>query len=204
MNKLYNKILQAKYIPDFIGIFLVIFINWFFQSLLYMGWTEKFLKLFIDFIILVVFFIIFKSIFGLLASIIISFVIAHTLNWIFNGHIFALLKTFGNIKTDPEKFVSYQNQLKERSLKERSILLVATFGSLSRKELNENSDLDLRVIRKRGIISAFRSSIFVLIERSRAFFNKFPIDIYLCDDMYCITQMKEDPVVIYDANQLLE
>lgn len=204
MNKLYNKILKAKFIPKTIGVLIVIFINWLFQSLLYMGITEKILKIFIDLVLFLGFFVIFNNITNFISAIVISFIIAHTLNWIFNGHIFALLKTFGNIKTETEEFSFYLDNLKNRSTNESSILLVATFGSMSRKELKKTSDLDIRVIRKEGFNNALRSSFFVLFERSNAFFNKFPLDIYLCDNIDCIEKLKEPPVPVYDPNQLLK
>lgn len=202
MNKLYKKILDL--FPELIGIFLIILINWVFQSILYMGKTEKVLKLVIDLILFSIFYIMLYSFLGILNAIIFSFIIAHTLNWIFNGHLFALFRIFGLIKTEPEKFISYLDSLKKRSYNESNILLVATFGSISRKEFNKTSDLDVRVIRKKGFLNALKSSFFILSERSNAFFSKFPLDIYLCDDINCIHKLKEDPVPIYDPNNLLK
>lgn len=197
MNKLYKKILDINYLPKYVNILVIVLINWTFQSLLYMDKTEKAFKLTLDLILFVIFFIILKQFMAIYAALLISLIIAHTINWIINGHIYALLKTFGVVKTKPDVFIQYLDNLKEKSSKENSILLVATFGSLSREELNENSDLDVRIVRKKGNINGLKTCIFTLMERSWAFFNKFPLDLYLLDNFEEISKLKEDPVLVY-------
>ena len=201
MNALYKKILDTNYLPKFVSILVIILINWTFQSLLYMDKTEKIFKLMLDLILFIIFFIILKQLMIMYIAIIISLIIAHTINWMINGHIFALLKTFGIVRTKPEIFIRYLNNLKEKSSNEESILLTATFGSISREELKETSDLDIRIVRKKGYINGFKSCIFTMIERSWAFFNKFPIDIYVLDEPKKLEELKESPIILYEYYQ---
>ena len=130
-------------------------------------------------------------------ALILSILIAHTINWILNGHIFALFKTFGKVKTKPEQFKRYINDLKEKSSNENSVFLVATIGSISTKKIKETSDIDIRIVRKKGFLNGLKSCIFTMKERSIAFFNKFPLDIYLLDDADELNKLKEDPILIY-------
>ncbi len=195
MNKLYKSILDLKYIPTFVGILIIILINWTFQSILYMDKTERIFKISIDLVLFCCFFIIFQNLMILFFNIIAAFIIAHSVNWILNGHIFALLKTFGVVKTKPSSFQLYIDELKERGSKEKSIKCIAIFGSISR-ELNETSDLDVRIVRKKGFINGIRSSLFVMIERSKAFFKGFPLDIYLLDNEKNLFDLREKPIFI--------
>lgn len=197
MNKLYKKILHINWFPNFLSILLVIGINWTFQSILYMDKSEKIFKILIDLVLIIIISILLSNLTNLYVALLLSVFIAHTINWIVNGHIFALFKTFGLVKTEPEKFIQYINYLKYKSSNENSVIFVATFGSLSRDELNENSDLDIRIVRKKGLINGINACLFTMIERSNAFFNKFPLDIYLLDNFDGLNKLKEDPVLIY-------
>ena len=40
-------------------------------------------------------------------------------------------------------------------------------------------------------------------ERSIAFFNKFPLDIYLLDDADELNKLKEDPILIYSIYHMV-
>ncbi len=204
MNKLYKEILDNDYIPKFLGILIIIGINWTFQSLLYMDKTEKLFKIVFELIIFVLLFIILQYILSIATAGVLSIIIAHTINWIINGHIFALFKTFGVIKTKNYKFNKYLNELKEKSSKESSIFLVATFGSIARKELKETSDLDIRIIRKKGIINGLRSCIFTMKERSIAFFRRLPLDIYVGDDLKFLQKVNEKAIIIYGDGESSE
>lgn len=196
MNVLYNKILNLKYLPRILKILIIIGINWTFQSLLYMEKTDKLFKLLLDLVLFLIFFIVFKQFLNILSTIIVAITLAHSFNWIFNGHIFALLKTFGIVKTKYSSFLTYMEKLKERGSKEKSIKCIATFGSISREELKETSDIDIRVVKDKGFVNGIRSSVFVMLERSKSVFNGFPLDIYLLEDEKSMHKLKERPIFL--------
>lgn len=205
-SSIHYKILHFKNIPLSLRKTLLILINWTFQSILYMDKTEKIFKISFTFIFSILFFAILQNYYSSIFSIVSSFLIAHTLNWLFNGQIFVLLKNLSFTKNEPDVFIEYLSNLRIRCLKEKSILAAAAFGSLSRDELKKTSDLDVRLIRKKGVINGFKACLFILIERSRAFFNKFPLDIYLLDDTKDLSKLNnnERAIVLHDPVNVLK
>jgi len=206
MYDLYKKILEMRYFPKLIKIAMIIGINWTFQSIFHMEKTEKIFKLGLTLFLSLTSCFLLRPFLSIYARLFLSFAIAHTINWAINGHVFALLRTFNIIKDEQERFTEYLDDLRKRVVKEKSILVAAAFGSLSRGELKETSDLDVRIIRKKGLINGFRGCLFVLLERTRAFFSKFPLDIYLLDDVNQIKKQirpDEPPSIIYDPVNVL-
>jgi predicted nucleotidyltransferase len=168
--------------------------------------TEKILKLSLTLFPAILMFFLFNYYYPMTFSIVISFIIAHTLNWIFNGHLFGLVRNFGIVYNEPQIIIDYANEIKIRVSKEKSIDCVAVYGSLSRDEIKPTSDLDVRIIRKPGITNGLRACMFGLIERSRALFDKFPIDLFVVDSTEHLKKMRDDekPQILYDPNGTLK
>jgi predicted nucleotidyltransferase len=206
MNETYERILSSRYLPRSLGAGLIIAINWTFQSMLYMDRTERIFKLLTDVAFFLLFTVAFLQVLPLVPAIAVSIVLAHTLNWMVNGHIFALLKTFGGVKTDPERFATYIRLLRERIAEEESILAASTYGSLARRELKETSDLDVRLIRRSGWIFGLKACLFVMGERTRALLDRFPLDVYLIDDTRDLEKLRSDefPIILSDPERVLE
>lgn len=194
MNKLYTKILDLRYLPRFLKIGIIIGINWAFQSILYMDKTERNFKIVLDLIFFSGFFMIIKNYFPFPETILFSFITGHSCNWLFNGHLFGLLKTFEYGSIDPENFLAYVQDFKVRCSRQNSISEIWGFGSLARDELTNHSDFDVRIIRKKGMMNGIKSCFFVLFERTRALLSGFPLDIYLLDDSKKIGKMAETPI----------
>lgn len=197
LHELQRKLVKENKYPSYVKVPVLLFSSWLFQGILYMDTTERNFKILLDILIFLPLFILFNQYFNAISSILIAIMMAHTINWIFNGHIFGLLRVFGVTKTKHEVFIQYLDDLKKRSSNEDVINLVAVIGSLSREERKESSDLDIRIIRKKGFKNGLRASLFVMSERTKAFFNKFPIDIYLLDDYDKLSELGEPPVIIY-------
>jgi predicted nucleotidyltransferase len=92
--------------------------------------------------------------------------------------------------------------LKYRAERETSIQLIAIYGSMSRKELSESSDLDVRILRKKGFLNGLKACLFGSFERTRSLFNKFPLDLYVIDSKDHLSKTREDEtaIVIYDVS----
>jgi L-malate glycosyltransferase len=179
--------------------------SWFFQGLLYMDRTERNFKLFIDLLLIFCLFPVFIKFLTPVFSGLLSLIIAHSLNWIFNGQIFVLLKNLGLVNIDPAKFKNYTEKISERIVNHHSFNSAALFGSLCRQELSCTSDLDVRIIRKPGIVNGLNSCLFIVEERSRAFFSGFPLDIYLLDTDKNLKKMSEtNPIIILDRDNILK
>ena len=198
--------MEIPYIPRIMKCFLLVCINWIFQSILYMDRTERIFKLVCDILFFSLVLFIVSPITDLSVALIVAFAIGHTINWISNGHIFSLLKTFGCIDTSEEQFETFIQQLSRLAKQETSILAVACYGSISRGTLKKTSDLDVRLIRKSGFINGVRSCIFMLLLRSRAFLAAFPLDGYVLDDTRGLMKMRSDekPVIVHDPSSVLK
>jgi L-malate glycosyltransferase len=179
--------------------------SWFFQGLLYMDKTERNFKIILDLAVFVILVLSFNMFLNLFLAIIFSLISAHSINWIFNGQIFVLLKNLDFIKIDPDIFEMYTKEINKRISDQPSISAAAIYGSFSRDELKITSDLDIRIIRKSGFINGIYACIFVLKERTHAFFSKFPLDIYLLDNDKNLTKLSETtPVIILDRDDILK
>lgn len=201
-SSIHYKILNFKYLPTSIRKLSLIFMNWTFQGILYADKTEKAFRVTVD-IILTMFFASLIPISNNYIDLFVSFLISHSLNWIFNGQLFVLAKNVTKISNNPQKIISYANKLKERSAKEKSINCMLLYGSLVRGEINPTSDLDVRIIRKPGILNGLRACIFGFKERSRALFHQFPLDMYVVDSPKHLLKMRsdEEPLVLYDTDR---
>jgi hypothetical protein len=175
-----------------------ILIHWMFQSILYMDRTEKTYKLCLDGLLtfLIGFFL--KGLIPDPYNWVCSFLIAHSLNFLFNSHFWALLKHYGLIYTSEKSFSDYSSKLFEQIKFESSLGYAAVYGSAAQGEWSPYSDLDIRLVRKAGWVNAIRACTFTLFQRSRSFFFRFPLDVYVVDSMDALKKMRvrEVPVEI--------
>jgi thymidylate kinase len=160
---------------------LAIGMHWVFQSMLYMDPTERRFKLGIDAALTTVGAILLNSWLPWPAALLIAFLIAHTLNFFFNGQLFALLKNYGFVKHTYLEFRRYAEALARRAEQEPAIRYIAVYGSLSRQAWTHTSDLDGRILRRPGLINGVRACWFLLLERTRALVHGFPLDMYVLD-----------------------
>ncbi|MGD9131078.1 MAG: nucleotidyltransferase domain-containing protein [Candidatus Bathyarchaeota archaeon] len=202
----YGKVFDMKYLPSFAKKTIIVGTNWTFHGMLHMDFCEKMFCLTLELIVFVFITAFLVNFVKLEFSMLLAFLMGHTFNWVFNGHLFVLLKDIGYKKTSIPQFLKYIVKLKNRFEQETSILAVGAFGSLSRGKITESSDLDIRVIRKKGIINGLKSCTFVFFERSIAFLKRFPLDIYVLDDLSKLSDLREDepPVILYDPDGVLE
>jgi predicted nucleotidyltransferase len=202
-SSVHYQILNYKYLPLHLRKLILILMNWFFQGILYMDNSELLFKVSLTLIPFFILLNVFVNSFPIVLSVVLSFFISHTLNWTLNGQVFVLLKNINSTKTRAERFTKYLDNLQSKVYRDKSILSVAAYGSLSRNQIKETSDLDIRIVRKKGIINGIRACIFVFAERKWAFLNKFPLDIYLLDDTNDLLKLDEQPVILYDPLNLL-
>jgi predicted nucleotidyltransferase len=177
-------------------------IHWIFQSMLHMDVTELLFKLCIDIVLTIVFYTILANLLPFILALLLSFLLAHTLNFLFNGQMFVVLKSFGDITHELPEFEQCLKAIENRLNKEPSIRWAAVYGSMARGELKTTSDLDIRFIRYPGFRNAVRACWFVLLERTRANLDRFPIDFLVLDSTRLLKRLRYDepPLVIYDAS----
>lgn len=206
MKQSLKKKLAKKYLwfkPLFIAS------NWMFQGFFGMDLTEKLGRVITEIIVFVIMYLLFViyTKLNIIATIFISWFITHTLLWFLYStiwaHIICILKLK---KNTPEKLIEYTANLGKRLNKRKCILGAAVFGSMSRGELHEYSDIDLRVIRKKGLKHAINSIIVMWYERLRAQWYGIPLEAYLGDDVTFFNSMRKDeiPVIISDREGKLK
>jgi predicted nucleotidyltransferase len=204
-----NPYLYVKKNPNSSLRFILIPSSWFFQGQLYTDKTEKAFKILMDILLIILFYSIIINFTNFYIGILISFIIAHSISWFFNTNFLILFtKKFGfsirGINTSLD--INYIKYFQKRIKYEKSISCAIIFGSVSREVNNEMSDLDVRIIRKSGIINGLRVCIFALFERTRANFNKFPLDLFVIDSTKPLSKLRDDesPIVLYDPERRLE
>lgn len=166
--------------------------------------TERLFKLSIDVLFFTPSFLILSGYTTVLVSAILAAFLAHSLNWILNGQFFVVLKNANLLDTEPERFSTYLCGLKARASVNGSVLAVAVIGSLSRGTMGEgSSDIDVRVIRKKGLLNGVMACYFLMKERTRALLRSIPLDIYVFDSIDAF-EARTDPwefengVVLHD------
>ena len=185
----------------------VVCINWLFQGILGMDRTDRWFKLCFDGLVtgglmallwpLASFWIAFFS----------SVFLAHTLNWLLNGHLFALGGYVGFTNTLADELWSYSAGIQYRTQGKTFLLGVLVFGSAVREEgVRVTSDMDMRFIRRSGFWNGVRAARFSMLERSRALIARFPLDLYLFDSLSSLNRLRDDerPIILYDPEGVLQ
>jgi len=157
-----------------------------------MGPSERWFKIGLDVIMTGAFLAILRQYLLLLPALILSFLAAHTLNFLFNGQLWGVLKQYNLVHTTPQAFMEYRLGLSRRGRKEPSVRHLYAYGSLARQEWAPASDLDVRLVRQPGFSNGLRACWFVLIERSRALIARFPLDIYVVDRISGLNKLRPD------------
>lgn len=161
--------------------FVAIASHWVFQSILYMDTTERIFKLLVDVVLTIPIALFFWAWMPSALAIMLALVIAHTLNFLFNGQLWGILKHYGYVTHTFAEFFQYLQGFSDRLTNEQAFSSAVIIGGLSREIWAPNSDLDIRLIRLPGIKNGILASFFTLKERTRALYHKFPIDIYVFD-----------------------
>ena len=169
--------------------------HWTFQGLLAMDPTERRFKLGLDLALAVAL----RPLLGRLpVAWLAALLLTHTLNWLFNGHLWAVLKTYRLVTLPPARRQRYLAGLARRVQAEPSLCLAAVYGSHARGELGACSDVDLRLVRHAGRRHGWRACCFLLRERTRALLARIPLDAYLLDSEAALGRLRPDerPVLL--------
>lgn len=172
---------------------IVIAVQWLFQGLLYMDATERWFKIGFDIVcglLLTTLFI--CAHFPILWAIALGALTAHTINFLLNAHLWGGLKHLGFVRTRFSSFQAYLEMLKTKLESEPSIGQALVYGSMVRGEWNEQSDVDVRLVRQPGLWNGWRACWFVMGERIWALVRRFPLDMYVFDTSSRLADMRSD------------
>ena len=182
----------------------VIASNWVLQGMRYMNAYEVGLKLLLDVLFALLLVWLFNG-WNRPGIVLASLLIAHSLNWILNGHFFVLMRYVYPVPKTADDFDLYVQRIKKQAVLSNFIDGVAIYGSYCRGQLHEFSDLDVRVIVRNGFMNGLAGAWFCLRERFMAFFAIFPLDIYCCVGTHCLDRLRDDelPVILQDRSGVL-
>lgn len=175
-------------------------VHWLFQGMLYMDKTELAFKIGLEIVLILICGLLFAEIFIWQIAWLISFLLIHTLNFLFNGQFWVLMKIYRLVDHSFEDFDQYTKELSARINAETCFRYAAIYGSVVRGEWKPTSDLDLRLVRDNGLMMGLRACLFVVKERSHALLNRFPLDVYILDNMDRLSLLRtdEEPYVLLD------
>jgi len=190
-------------IPGFSGEWIetsilgIVFRNWIAQGFLYMNWVEKVVKILVEIVLFVPIagLILMSDSMSAWAGLVLGFLVAHTLNWLFNGHFFTVL-TYLGYKTSRKDIDDYIVGLRKRCVEASAVKEALIYGSFSRKSFQPTSDLDVRIIPQDTAWSRFEGAIFTVRERTLAFMSGIPLDIYMFANAEGAKEMSKDEVPI--------
>jgi hypothetical protein len=173
--------------------------HWVFQSIFYLDPTERRFKIVLDLVLTIFMALLLGVWFSWRIAWPVALFIAHTLNFLLNGHLWGVLKHYGIVRHSPASFRCYVNEIAGRAAAVTAVKYVVVYGSLAREEWSPTSDLDARVIRYPGRLNGLRACWFVLGERARALLAGFPLDMYLIDDERSLQKLEthESPVYLF-------
>lgn len=177
--------------------------HWVVQGMLYMDATERWFKLSLDLIVAVVVGFLSSLFLPWPLGVAVGFVVAHTLNFLINGHLWGVLKHYGYVFTSYDTFNAYLITMRCRALRQPSLERFLIYGSLARAEWSSTSDLDVRLVRKPGFTNGIRACSYAVAERARAFFSRFPLDMYVFDSHSRLSSLNpvESPIDFLDQDR---
>ncbi|MGA2626661.1 MAG: nucleotidyltransferase domain-containing protein [Candidatus Bathyarchaeia archaeon] len=179
--------------------------NWLFQGMLIMCPSELCYRLGSELLLAILIYYAIVHSLGESGALIFCLLIAHTANWILNGNFIGTQKFFG-MKYDQTKVANFLIKLKAgHQLLRSGIAMIAAFGSWSRTgKLTEHSDLDIRIIRKPGLLNWLKANVFASLMRLTAVRYVVPLDLYVLDrrdQVYEHIRKEERPVMIYGPEE---
>lgn len=166
-----------------------------------MEWRELTFRFTVELCVAFVIYYLLQRVITPIWSLIDSLLLVHTAMWVLNGHIWALSVAPNRrlARNKPQEVLSYLDGLYARVNRVSSIRGCVIFGSLSRGEFTEHSDLDILCCREKGFWNSLIAFSTGLNERMIAFFKRMPIELYFydmstfagLDDKECPILMKE-------------
>lgn len=176
--------------------FMTIISAWTFQGMLLLNWRETTIKLLLDVLLTCILYVV-----GL--PLLLSFFIAHTLNYMFNGQAKAVYNHMGAGNKPAIDFYKGTLSMKKRLDKTNCIAAAIAYGSLSRGCYKLTSDIDIRIIPKKGEWNYWKTCFWALKERCIAFVTGYPLDMYVftLEKTKSVMRSDELPIMVLEKDE---
>lgn len=180
---------------------------WLVQGMLYAHPTERVLKIATEILFFVPTVLILRSLgFGSTASAILAFIISHSINFLLNCAVWETLICDLTLPGAGRKTLfRYTKGIRSRLSNRKSISCAFIYGSISRGDLHDSSDLDIVLVRRPGFRAAIPALAVLTLEKFRSLANRIPLEAYLADNMSFLDRPRKDelPLIISDPNGIL-
>jgi len=181
-------------------------IGWITHAIHSTDYSERIFRIIIEILLMLVLLIYFYywSPFqrDIIASAIVAFIVSHTIMWLLDGNFWVyVLDSFDWMKNPGiDKIVSYVKLCRKLFQLGDLTEAILIFGSMSRGEFHNKSDLDLRIVRRKDSILGILCLPVALFLRALSFFMVLPVDLQVSDSFnFLDRQMRKDeiPIVVY-------
>lgn len=181
--------------------------NWLHQALSYMDAGELMFRVLVESLEIVVIYLVLVRLEVDLTTPLKAFfsvLIAHTINWIFNGNFWALwLFASPRAKNRGEEAtVKYLLEMAARLKRSGCIGGLALYGSAARGAWHGKSDLDIRIVRRKGLLNLVCANLLVMRERLLALIYRQPADLFLADGIDFLRKMRADESPLFLIKRL--
>lgn len=185
--------------------------NWLHQAITYMDSGELLFRVAIEAFEMVAIYCLIRWVapdMSVAASLILGGVFVHTWNWITNGLFWVvIIQTFPRLENPgASRTVKFIGEMTERLKRSGHISGLAVYGSISRGAWHQRSDIDMRILRRRGFLSLIQAALLTMRERFYALLAGQPMDVYLADDTDFLTKLRSDevPLLLIKRDERLE
>ena len=196
----YGKKVRNPYFRALLASKCFILVNWLFQGIFIADITENIIRFVIDILLPLLIFILTSN---LILSIF-MFIIAHTINYIFNSNS-PIIILYMNKKINMDLCLKKIEQYIKRRNVSKGIRAILVFGSLTKGKASKYSDIDIRIVRKQGIINAIKTFVWTAKLRWYALRQRIPMDIFIStyDKLNKIIENEElqKQIILYDSNR---
>ncbi len=124
--------------------------------------------------------------------------IAHTLNWLFNGHVWVCARYCAAYRRNPSALSDYIDRTSARLQSLSWLEEAAVIGSVgdAGRIRSERSDIDLRLIFSPGIVNWLRVNMLLLRLRTAALFQVIPLDLYAYNFVNALDRFRQDEGIL--------
>lgn len=172
----------------------ILVINWVFQGVRGMQQKELTFRIMMEVTLIAISFFVLPVDLDAVLRLGIALIVAHTINWLFNTHLWVCVRYFPIYHRNPEALGAF---LVKTEVKLRSLLWLdeaVCIGSVgdSGRIRSERSDIDLRLIFGQGVINWIRVNLLLLKLRTIALLKIIPLDLYAYDNVQALERFRQD------------
>jgi hypothetical protein len=196
IEALFHDMAKSSRYPIVVRVPFLFISSWVFQGTLQMDAAERAFKCSVDVILSILLIVAVSGFFSLWAAVILAVFVAHTVNWLVNGQVLVVVKNLGWSRCSQPDLEAFLDHVAAKACRSRSIQGVYSIGSHATGCLKNESDLDIRLLRREGILNGLRACALSSGLRTRALSRMIPLDILVADSISSkvITRIGETPI----------